>query len=251
MSHWNDFNDAEQQADLTLIPRGTLAAAQLTLKPGGYVDPDGQWPGGWASHGKTGHAVYLAVEFYLLTGEFAGCKVWQNIGLYSPKGPAWGDMGRSFIRALLNSARGIDPNDMSDTAAELRRIADFGELDGLIVAVRIDIERDDQQGLRNIVKRVIEPNHSAYANLMADLESLEESPPAEAPVPTPVTARPAPAAAPTRPAPPATRPTSTPAAAHHPTAGPSRPTTTPTRPAAPPRGPAAQSTATTRKPDWA
>ncbi len=46
-------------------------------------------------------AVYLACEFVVLEGPFAKRKVWSMIGLYSPKGPEWGNIGRSFLRAIL------------------------------------------------------------------------------------------------------------------------------------------------------
>ena len=36
---WTDFNDAEVQQDFDLIPRGTIAKVNLTLKPGGYNEP--------------------------------------------------------------------------------------------------------------------------------------------------------------------------------------------------------------------
>ena len=101
---WNDFNDA--QSNTAVIPKGTLARVRLTLRPGGFDDPSQGWTGGYAKRGTTG-AVYLDAEYTVLEGPYARRKVWSMIGLYSPKGPDWANMGRSLVRGILNSARGI------------------------------------------------------------------------------------------------------------------------------------------------
>ncbi len=163
---WTDFNDAEQQPSFDLIPRGTVVRVRMTLKPGGYDDLSQGWVDGYATQSRETGSVYLAGEFVVLDGPFAKRKLWSNIGLYSPKGPTWGQMGRSFIRAVLNSAKGILPQDNSPNAAAARRIAGFHELDGIECVVKIDIEKDNQGEHRNVVRNVIEPDHKDYARVM-------------------------------------------------------------------------------------
>ena len=87
MTTWNDFNDAEQQHDFDLIPKGTVARLRMTIKPGGYDDPSQGWTGGYATQSFDTGSVYLACEFVVLEGEYAKRKLWSNVGLYSPKGP--------------------------------------------------------------------------------------------------------------------------------------------------------------------
>jgi hypothetical protein len=166
MTAWNDFNDAQQQQSFDLIPKGTLARVRMTLKPGGFDDPAQGWTGGWATQSFESGSVYLAAEFVVLEGEYARRKLWSNIGLHSPKGPAWGQMGRSFVRAILNSARNVHPQDMSPQAAAARRIQGFHELDGIEFLARIDIEKDGRGDLKNVVKSAVEPDHPDYARLM-------------------------------------------------------------------------------------
>ena len=98
-------------------------------------------------------------------GEHAKRKMWSNIGLLSKKGPTWGQMGRSFIRAALNSARNIHPQDNTPQAAAARRIQGFYELDGIEFIVRVDIEKDAKGADRNVVKVAVEPDHADYAKL--------------------------------------------------------------------------------------
>ena len=162
MTVWNDFNDAEQQQTFDVIPKGTVAWVRMTIKPGGYNDPSQGWTGGWATQSDETGAVYLACEFVVLEGPFAKRKLWSNIGLHSPKGPTWSGMGRSFLRALLNSARNVRPEDNSPQAAAARRIQGFHELEGIEFVAKIDVERDGRGDPRNIIKQAVEPGQSDW-----------------------------------------------------------------------------------------
>jgi len=75
-------------------------------------------------------------------------------------------MGRSFIKAVLNSSRNIHPDDNSPEAQRARQIRSFGELDGAEFAARIGIEKDGRDEHRNTIRLVIEPDHQDYAELM-------------------------------------------------------------------------------------
>jgi hypothetical protein len=164
---WQDFNDANaQQGTFDIIPKGTLAKVRMTLKPGGHDDPAQGWTGGYASQSFDTGSVYLAAEFVVLEGPYAKRKLWSNIGLYSKKGPVWAQMGRSMIRAILNSARNVHPQDNSPAAANARRIAGFQDLDGIEFLACIDVEKDAKGEDRNVVKLAVEPDHKDYASLM-------------------------------------------------------------------------------------
>jgi hypothetical protein len=162
MTAWNDFNDAEQQQSFDLIPKGTVAAVRMTIKPGGYDDATQGWTGGYATQSFETGSIFLACEFVLTEGEYARRKMWSNIGLQSNKGPAWGNMGRTFIRAVLNSARNIQPQDNSPQAAAARRIQSFQDLDGIEFVARIDVEKDGRGEMRNVVKIAVEPDQPDY-----------------------------------------------------------------------------------------
>lgn len=167
MSQWNDFNDAEQQqSSFDLIPKNTEVKVRMTLIPGGYSDPAQGWTHGWATQSENTSSVYLSAEFVVLEGPFAKRKFWSLIGLYSSKGPEWTNMGRSLIRAALNSARNIHPDDNGPQAQAARQIAQFGDLDGLVFAARVDIEKDSRGDDRNTLRQVIEPGHKAYLGVM-------------------------------------------------------------------------------------
>jgi hypothetical protein len=176
MTAWNDFNDAEQQQSFELIPKGTVAKVRMTLKPGGFDDPAQGWTGGYATQSFETGSIYLACEFVVLEGEFARRKMWSNVGLHSPKGPAWGNMGRTFIRAALNSARNVPPKDNGPQAAAARRIQGFHELDGLEFVARIDVEKDGRGDPRNVVKMAVEPGEPDYALVLGHAPAVPTAP---------------------------------------------------------------------------
>jgi hypothetical protein len=197
-SNWSDFNDADTQSGFDLIPKGTLVPVRMTIKPGGYDDSSQGWTGGYATQSFETGAVYLAAEFVVTGGDYAKRKLWSNIGLYSAKGPTWGQMGRSFIRAALNSARNVHPQDNSPPAVVARRIAGFHDLDGIEFLAKVDVEKDAKGSDRNVVKLAVEPDHPDYARLMgvpvraqgAPIAPMARAAAAPGPFPTPATAAP-------------------------------------------------------------
>lgn len=173
---WTDLNDAEEQREFALIPPKTLAKVIMAIRPGGYDDANQGWTGGYATRSDKTGAVYLNAKFTILEGPFAKRVVFGLIGLYSPKGPDWTNMGRSFLRAILNSARGIHPADQTPQAQTARRIRGFADLDGVEFVVRIDVEKDQNGEDKNVVKAAIQPDSKEYAALMGAVS--------RAPVPT-------------------------------------------------------------------
>jgi hypothetical protein len=160
---WNDFNDARQNTNL--IPKGTIAKVRLTLRPGGFNDPAQGWTGGYAKRGASG-AVYLDAEYTVLEGQYAKRKIWSMIGLYSPKGPDWGNMGRGFVRGVLNSARGLSDKDNTPDAQNARRIAGLGDLDGIEFVARIDVGTDSNGQDKNDIRQAVTRDHKEYAAAM-------------------------------------------------------------------------------------
>ncbi len=168
MGSWNDFNDAK--TNINLIPKGTLVKVRLTIRPGGFDDPSQGWTGGYATRGSTG-AVYLNGEFTVTEGEYARRKIFTLIGLYSPKGPDWTNMGRSFVRGMLNSARGISDKDMSPEAQTARRIGGFADLDGIEFVARIDVGTDANGDDKNEIRSAVTPDHKDYVQIMGSQPS--------------------------------------------------------------------------------
>ena len=117
-----DFNNAEAQRDGGLIPEGTITPVHMTVRPGNAGE------GGWLKRSKAGDSMALDVEFTVVEGPFAKRKFW---GLFTLEGTTEGhqkaaDISASRMRAILESARGIRPDDESETAKAGRRMNSAG-----------------------------------------------------------------------------------------------------------------------------
>lgn len=178
-----DFNSASEQSSFDLIPKGSVVRVRMTIKPGGHDDTTQGWTGGYATRNNNTGSVYLNCEFVVMEGEYARRKMWSLIGLHSPKGPEWANMGRTFVKAILNSARGIHPSDSSPAAQNARRISGFSDLEGIEFLGKVDWEKDQNGQDKSVIKSAVTPDHKDYAALMgaASLPTSSASPSSAAP----------------------------------------------------------------------
>lgn len=161
-----DFNDAGQQQAGELIPAGTIAKVVATLRPGRAG------PGGWATKSNSTDAEYLNFEFTVIEGPFANRKFWQNMTISGGKvdergqSKAWG-ITKAALRAMLDSAFGLDPDDDSPAARQKRITQDFGSFNGLQFIAKIGIEKGkDNYPDKNKLALVLTRKNQEYAAVM-------------------------------------------------------------------------------------
>jgi hypothetical protein len=142
-----------------VIPDGTIATVRMTVRPGSAGE------GGLLRRSKDGKSEALDCEFVVLDGPFAKRKFWT---LFTVAGSTLGHadaakISESKLRAILESARGIRPDDKSDAAKQARCIQSYGDLNGLSFIARIGVE-PPQDGYRakNRLDRVITPDEKAW-----------------------------------------------------------------------------------------
>jgi hypothetical protein len=184
-----DFNSAAEQTSYDLIPKGILVPVRMTIKPGGYDDATQGWTGGFATRNDNTGSVYLNCEFVVLEGPHARRKMWSLIGLYSAKSEEWANMGRTFIKAILNSARNVHPGDSSPAAQNARRISGFADLEGIEFLGKVDWEKDQNGQDKNVIKSAITPDHKDYAAAMGAPRSAAATTPNAANVHAQATSR--------------------------------------------------------------
>lgn len=161
-----DLNSADQQQGFgELIPAGTIAPVIMTIRPGG------KGPEGWLTESKSSDAMYLNCEFTVTEGPFAKRKLWSNLtwtgGKKNDKGQSMGgEITRSTLRAMLESARNIMPEDMSEKAMAARRVNSFGEFDGLEFVIKIGVEKNKDSAYpdKNKILSVVTPDKPDYRN---------------------------------------------------------------------------------------
>lgn len=154
-----DFNSAGEQRTGDLIPDGTIATVHMTIRPGSAGE------GGWCKRSKTGEALMLDLEFTVVDGAHAKRKLWEN---WLVDGQTDGqktarDISFSRIRAALESVHGVKPDDESDQAKAKRRIASYGDLDGLRFPIKIGVEKGKENYPdRNIIREIVTPDRKAW-----------------------------------------------------------------------------------------
>jgi hypothetical protein len=148
-----DFNTATEQRDYDVIPAGTIAVIGLKIRDGA-AGPDGL-----LKRSKSGECEGLDCEFTVVEGVYAKRKFF---GFYVLSGTTDGhaqaaDITRSRLRAILESARGIKPQDVSE-AAKKARVAEYRDFDGIRFLGRIGVEpaKGDYRA-KNILAAVITP----------------------------------------------------------------------------------------------
>lgn len=157
-----DFNNASEQRSGDLIPEGTIAPVHLTIRPGNSGE------GGWLKRSKAGDSSALDCEFTVTEGPQAKRKFWT---LFTVEGTTEGhgkaaDISSSKIRAILESARGIRPDDESEAAKNARRLSTWGDLDGLRFVAKIGIEKGkDGYKDKNTLVEVITPDKKTWARI--------------------------------------------------------------------------------------
>jgi hypothetical protein len=168
-----NFNDAGEQRSVEIIPENTICAVQLNVKPGG-VGADG-----FLTQAQDGRSTHLACSFVVLEGEYAKRQIWTRLTVDVTAGHAEAkEISRKMLRAMLESARAIRPDDKSDAANAARQAKGWGEFDGLRFMVRLGV-RPPQNGYaaQNIIKEVITPDRNEWRRI-EQVDRAPTSPPA-------------------------------------------------------------------------
>jgi hypothetical protein len=166
-----DYNEAPPQREL--IPSGTVATVSLKIRAGGVGE------GGLLKCSAKGDCEMLDLEFAVLDGLYVRRKFWEYFVLNGTtdgqKESAY--KNRGTLRAIIESARGIKPEDLSPEARQART-ADLKEFDGLIFIAKIGIEKGKSKNNgtgenwpdKNILAAVITPDRP-------DWHPVEQPPP--------------------------------------------------------------------------
>jgi hypothetical protein len=213
-----DLNDTEPMRASEIIPDGSFAKVAMTIRPGG-VDGPFETDRGLLKPSTTAGSDVLSLdcEFTVTEGPHARRKFWHSFtvsgGKLDEKGASVGwNISKRIFRAMIDSALGLDPNDMSDAAKTKRQLRGLADLDGIAFVAKITVEASDRYGDKNRLDRPVLPSEKEWALVMEgkDVTPIpsqrkKESKPAQAPAAgQPAWQQPANAPAPTAPAAPAT-----------------------------------------------
>lgn len=169
-----DMNDAELPRSSDLIPDGTFAKVTMVIRPGG-IDGQGEVDRGLLKASRGGGDTRMVdAEFTVLVGPHAKRKFWQTFTVVGGKvdehgvSIAW-KISKGVFRAMIDSALGLDPQDMSEAAKGKRMLRGLADLSGITFAAKIKVEPSNNAdyGESNRLDRVVLPGEPEYARIMA------------------------------------------------------------------------------------
>ncbi|MFN3946117.1 MAG: hypothetical protein ACK4K7_14420 [Allosphingosinicella sp.] len=178
-----DMNDAEPQKSGELIPDGTFAKVTMTIRPGG-TDGQSEIDRGLlkASNAPGSDVLMLDCEFTVAEGLHVRRKFWQMFTVQGGKVDEHGvsigwKISKGSFRAMIDSALGLDPADMSEAAKAKRILRGLADLDGItfVAKIRIEPSDDPRYGDSNKLDRVVLPSEPEWRKVM-DGEVVPASP---------------------------------------------------------------------------
>lgn len=168
-----DFNTAGPQREFgAVIPDGTFVWAVGVLRDGAFTPP-------WASpqdqnlfrtsKEQNSDAVMLDWEFTIQFGPHKNQKFWQLMtldgGQRDDHGQSKaGNISKTTIRAMIESARGIRPDDLTPAAVAGRQVEFLRQLDNIPFACKIGVrDGGSEYPDSNQIAIVITPDMPEYA----------------------------------------------------------------------------------------
>jgi hypothetical protein len=153
-----DYNQAGEQRSFDPIPAGTIVVVEMNIRPGGAGE------GGYLKRTQKGDAEGIDAELTVVEGEHAKRKFWAFMlvsGTTDGHAQA-ADITTRCQRAMLESARGVKPTDVSE-AAKNARVAEYADFDGIRFMCKLGVEpARGEYKAKNILGEVITPDRNEW-----------------------------------------------------------------------------------------
>jgi hypothetical protein len=167
-----DYTDAPPP-QFDLIPADTIATVSAHVRPGGAGED------GLLKRSKDGSCEMLDLEFTILDGPYKNRKFWSYLVLTgTTEGQAKAaESSRGTLKAILDSALGLKPTDVSAEARAARTVS-LGKFNGMAFIAKIGVEKggakNDGSGAfwsdKNVLSGVITPEKTGW-------HAVEQPPP--------------------------------------------------------------------------
>lgn len=169
-----DMNDAQPQITTDIIPDGTFAKITMIFRSGSI---DGASPVDARllkpSNAPGSDVQQIDAEFTVTEGLYARRKFWQFFTVLGGKTDEEGvsigwKITKSTFRSMIDSALGLDPQDMSEAAKSKRLLEGLSQMSGITFIGKIKVEPSDNPRYpdRNRLDRVVLPNEPEWQKVM-------------------------------------------------------------------------------------
>ncbi len=170
-----DLNDAEPQRGGLIDP--CFAKIVGVLRPGGVDGPAPTDRGLLKPSKSSADVLMLDWEFTVAEGPNARRKFWQTMvvagGEVDEKGQSKGwNITKSQLRAMVDSALGLNPKDESEGARQRRVIRGLADLSGITFVARIGVkkDKDGKYADQNVLAHVVTPDEKEWQMVMSGQE---------------------------------------------------------------------------------
>ena len=156
-----------QRSEFSLIPKGTVVRAVMIVKQGDLEIPE-FGTGAWFKRSQNTSAKWMEIEYKIIGGEYDRRKFWDRIFVdgdkIGPSGmPQAKEIGLRTLKSLVESARNIDPADMSPQAQQSRNITGMMDLNGMEICAKIGIKKGNNgYADQNSLMAALAPNSKEY-----------------------------------------------------------------------------------------
>ena len=130
-----DYTDAPPSS-FELIPQDTIVSVSMHIRGGGAGED------GMLKRSKTGDCEMLDIEFTIVDGKYKGRKFWEYMvvsGTTDGQAQA-ADITRRVLKAIIDSAKGLMPDDISAEARAARTVS-LKDFEGMCFMVKLGIEK--------------------------------------------------------------------------------------------------------------
>ena len=160
-------DQSSQKQEFSLIPKGTIARAVIIVKQGDTEIPEfGNGP--WFKKSRNTSAKWMELEFTIIGGEFDRRKFWDRLFVDGDKMgksgmPQAKEIGLRTLKSLVESARNIDPADMSPQAQQARNISGMFDLNAMEICAKIGIKKGSNgYADQNSLMAALTPNSKEF-----------------------------------------------------------------------------------------
>lgn len=173
-----NLGDAEKQKEMARgpVPKGSLVKVRMEIRKPKTADADPA-----VTVFKTG-LKGLDCEFIVASGQFSGVKIWENWFLPPAMQTVKLNKGQegvcnsgfSKMRAVIEAARGLDPDD----PAANRNISSWFDLHGLEFPVKIGVKKPEpgDQFINNTIGKVLSIKDEEFPLVMGGSEVITDEP---------------------------------------------------------------------------
>ena len=169
-----DLNDVAPICSGELLPDGSFVRVTMVIRPGGIDGPDEVDQGLLkASNAPGSNVLSLDCEFTVIEGQFARRKFWHLFtiagGKLDDKGASIGwNIAKRHFRGMIDSALGLDPEDLSEAAKAKRQLRALADLSGIAFVAKVAVEpsSDPRYSDHNRLDHPVLPNEKEWQAVM-------------------------------------------------------------------------------------